>query len=127
MTEFEIPTRASMPTDIAIDAEGAIWFLEFRANKIGRYAPGGFTEFQVPGDAKTALTGLAIAPDGAVWCGMLRAHSLGRLRRGVFKTFRLPRPDARPYSVAVDAAGNVWYADLNGWLGRLPVSRAKSH
>jgi virginiamycin B lyase len=125
MTEVEVPTRASSPTDIAADAAGAVWFLEFRADKIGRYADGRFAEFRVPGDGKAALTGLAVTPDGAIWFGMLRAHSLGRLRHGRFKTFHLPRSDARPYSVAADAAGNVWYADISGWLGMLPADRAR--
>jgi virginiamycin B lyase len=126
MTEIEVPTRASSPTDIAVDAAGAVWFLEFRTDKIGRYADGRFTEFRVPGDGKAALTGLAATPDGSIWFGMLRAHSLGRLRRGIFKTFHLPRSEARPYSVAADAAGNVWYADISGWLGTLPAARARS-
>jgi virginiamycin B lyase len=127
MNELEIPTRGSTPTDIAIAPEGAVWFLEFRTDKVGRYAAEQFTEFSVPGDEKVALTGLAIAPDGAVWFGMLRTHSLGRLYRGVVTTLRLPRPDARPYSVAVDATGNVWYADISGWLGMLPAEQASRH
>lgn len=127
MTELEVPTHASVPTDIAVAPDGTVWFLEFRANKIGRYAHGQFTEFPVPGDEKAGLTGLAVAPDGAVWFGMLRAHSLGRQQHGAVKTLRLPRADARPYSVAVDAAGNVWYTDISGWLGMLPADRARSH
>jgi virginiamycin B lyase len=127
MTVLDVPTHASVPTDIAVAPDDTVWFLEFRANKIGRYAHGQFTEFPVPGDEKAGLTGLAVAPDGAVWFGMLRAHSLGRLRHGVVKTVRLPRADARPYSVAVDAAGNVWYTDISGWLGVLPADRARSH
>jgi virginiamycin B lyase len=127
MTELDVPTHASAPTDIAVAASGTVWFLEFRANKIGRYAHGQFTEFPVPGNEKAGLTGLAVAPDGAVWFGMLRAHSLGRLRHGVVKLFRLPRADARPYSVAVDAASNVWYTDISGWLGMLPADRARSN
>jgi virginiamycin B lyase len=43
----------------------------------------------------------------------------------VFKEFPLPRVDARPYSVAVDTAGNVWYTDISGWLGVLPADRAR--
>lgn len=126
MTEIEVPTRASLPTDIAVDSTGAVWFLEFRANKIGRYANNKFTEFQIPGNEKAGLTGLAIAPDDSVWFGMLRTHSLGRFHNGVFKKFRLPRSDARPYSVAVDTSGNVWYTDISGWLGMLPADRAKA-
>jgi virginiamycin B lyase len=71
------------------------------------------------------LTGLAVAPEGAVWFGMLRARSLGRLRDGKIEQFRLPRESARPYSVAVDAAGNVWYADITGFVGKLPARIAR--
>jgi len=127
MTELDVPTHASAPTDIAVAAPDTVWFLEFRANKIGRYAHGQFTEFPVPGDEKAGLTGLAVAPDGTVWFGMLRTHSLGHLQHGIVKTLRLPRADARPYSVAVDAAGNVWYTDISGWLGMLPADHARSH
>jgi len=125
MTEIEVPTRASSPSDIAVDATGAVWFLEFRTDKIGRYADGRFAEFPVPSNEKAGLAGLTVAPDGSVWFGMLRTHSLGRLHNGVFKKFRLPRPDARPYSVAADAAGNIWYTDISGWLGMLPADQAK--
>ena len=71
------------------------------------------------------LTGLAVADDGAVWFGMLRAGSLGRLRDGEVTTFKLPRDDARPYSVAVDPDGNVWYADIRGYVGMLPARHAR--
>ena len=124
MTEIDVPTHASAPTDIAVAAD-TVWFLEFRANKLGCYTHGQFTEFTLPGNERAGLTGLAIAPDGAVWFGMLRTHSLGRLRHGVVKTFRLPHAEARPYSVAIDAAGNVWYADISGRLGLLPADRAR--
>src|SRR4029450_6618979 len=123
----EAPTHGTVLTHIAIAPDGTVWFLECRANKIGRYAHGQFTEFPVPGDEKAGLTGLAVAPDGAVWFGMLRAHSLGRQQHGAVETLRLPPRDARPYSVPVDAAGNVWYPDISGWLGMLPADRARSH
>ncbi|HWP45886.1 MAG TPA: SMP-30/gluconolactonase/LRE family protein [Candidatus Limnocylindrales bacterium] len=125
MTEIEVPTRGSTPTEIAVDATGVVWFTEFRTSKIGRYANGQFTEFQAPGNERSAITGLAIAPDGSVWFGMLRRHSLVRLHNGVLKEFRLPRRDARPYNLAVDAAGNVWYTDISGWLGMLPADQAR--
>ena len=35
MTELDVPTHASAPTDIAAAASDTVWFLEFRANKIG--------------------------------------------------------------------------------------------
>ena len=56
---------------------------------------------------------------------MLRAGSLGRLRDDELETFKLPRADARPYSVAIDRDGNVWYADIHGYVGMLPADDAR--
>jgi virginiamycin B lyase len=123
LAEIDVPTRASNPTDVAVDASGAVWFLEFRANKVGRYAEGRFTEFKVP-TPHAGLTAIATAPDGAVWFTELRAHRLARLRDGVVTEFRLPRGDARPFGIAVDRANNVWYTDLAGYLGMLSAARA---
>jgi streptogramin lyase len=38
--------------------------------------------------------------------------------------FALPRDNARPFSVAVDRDGNVWYADISGFVGMLPATHA---
>jgi virginiamycin B lyase len=57
---------------------------------------------------------------------MVRNSSLGRLRDGKVATFKLPRDKARPYSVAVDPDGNVWYADISGYVGMLPAGDARA-
>ncbi len=125
MSEYEVPTRSSSPTDIAVDATGAVWFVEFRGSKIGRFVDGKFTEFVVPSKTWGGLSGIAVAPDGSVWFGALRENAIGRLRDGRVKLFPLPRPDARPYSVATDAEGNIWYADISGYVGMLKAGTAK--
>lgn len=125
MSEYEVPTRSSSPTDIAVDAAGAVWFVQFRGSKVGRFADGKFTEFDVPSQSWAALSGVTVAPDGAVWFGAMREHAIGRVRDGKVKLFPLPRPDARPYSVAADAAGNIWYADISGYVGMLTARAAR--
>jgi virginiamycin B lyase len=124
VSEFDVPTRSASPTDVAVDASGAVWFLEFRANKIGRLENGKITEFDAPLEG-AGLSGLGLAPDGSVWFGMVRSHALGRLRNGEAKVFRLPRADARPFSVAADAKGNIWYTDIGGYVGMIPADEAK--
>jgi len=121
----DVPTRNSGLGDIAVDRWGAVWFIELRANKIGRFAEGHFTEFTIPTQS-AGLTGLAAAPDGSVWFTELSVGKLGRLRDGRVAEFRLPRSGSRPFAVTVDAANNVWYTDLSGWLGMLPASTAKA-
>jgi virginiamycin B lyase len=125
VTALDVPTRNSGLGDISVDRSGAVWFLELRANKIGRFAEGRFTEFLLP-TASAGLTALAAAPDGAVWFTELSVGKLGRLRDGKVAEFRLPRANSRPFGVGVDAANNVWYTDLSGWLGMLPARAAKA-
>jgi virginiamycin B lyase len=125
VSALDVPTRNSGLGDIIVDQRGAVWFLELRANKIGRFADGRFLEYMVP-TPSAGLIALAAAPDGAVWFTELSAGRLGRLRDGKIAEFPLPRADSRPFGVAVDAANNVWYTDLSGWLGMLPASAAKA-
>lgn len=119
---FWAPTPASAPTDIAVDAKGDVWFLEFRSNKLGRIRNEEITEYPIPSESRIAgLAGLSVAPDGAVWFAMVRDGSLGRFKDGAFKLFQLPRFRARPVGVAADSAGNIWYVDLTGYLGMIAV------
>jgi len=123
IAEYEIPTPGSSPSDVAVDASGNPWFVEFRGNKVGKFSEGKFSEYPVPGEW-AGLSGIAVTPDGDVWFGMLRGHAIGRLRDGQFKIFALPRSQARPYTVAADTHGNIWYADISGFVGMLKASAA---
>jgi virginiamycin B lyase len=119
-TVFDVPTRQSNLGDIAVGADGTVYFLELSANKIGRIAGGRIEEFAVP-TPLAGVTALAVAPDGAAWFTELRGHRLGRLHNGTITEFELPRSDARPFGIAVAGDGKVWYADLSGWIGRLEL------
>jgi virginiamycin B lyase len=121
---FDLPTAASVPSDVAVGPDGAVWFLEYRTNTIGRLIGDSIQEFPV-GERGAGLSGLAVTPDGAVWFGLLREGSLGRLRDGQIVRFRLPRSRAKPYTVVADRDGNVWYADITGYVGMLPAHDAQ--
>ncbi len=121
---FDLPNAASVPSDVAVGPDGAVWFLEYRTSAIGRLVAGAFQEFPI-GEQGAGLSGLAVAPDGAVWFGLLREGSLGRLRNGQILHFRLPRSRAKPYTVATDRNGNIWYADITGYIGMLPARDAQ--
>ena len=122
-TAFDVPTRNSGLGDIAVAPNGAVYFIEMSANKIGRVVDGKIEEFVIP-TPRAGLTALAVASDGAAWFTELRGHRLGRLREGTITEFELPRPDARPFGITVDGANKVWYSDLSGWLGRLDAGPA---
>jgi virginiamycin B lyase len=120
---FDLPRSGAVPTDIAVGSDGSVWFLQFHANRIGRFKDGQFTDVEA-GQENAGLSGIAVAPNGDVWFGMLRRASLGRLRDGRVSVFALPRDNARPFSVDVDRDGNVWYADISGFVGMLPARHA---
>ncbi|MFN0040206.1 MAG: hypothetical protein ACKVP2_11895 [Burkholderiales bacterium] len=124
ITLHEVPTRASSPTDLIVDENGRVWFTEFKGNKIGAFSEGKFSEYPVPGKDWAGLSGITVAPNGAVWFGLLRHNAIGRLRNQQISIFRLPRAQARPYSVAADQAGNIWYADISGYVGMLKAAAA---
>jgi virginiamycin B lyase len=124
MAMLDLSRPGAVPTDVAVGADGSVWFLQFRANRIGLLKNGAFSDFKVA-EQNAGLSGLVVAGDGAVWFGMVRSSSLGRLRDGRVATFRLPRDNARPYSLAVDPDGNVWYADISGYVGMLPARYAR--
>jgi virginiamycin B lyase len=120
---FDLPRGGAVPTDVAVGSDGSVWFLQFRANRIGRFKDGQFSDVEA-GRENAGLSGIAVAPNDDVWFGMLRRASLGRLRDGRIAVFPLPRENARPFSVAVDRNGNVWYADISGFVGMLPAKHA---
>jgi virginiamycin B lyase len=120
---FDLPHPAAVPTDIATGRDGSLWFLQFRANRIGRFKDGRFSDVEASPE-NAGLSGLAVAHNDDVWFGMLRRGSLGRLRNGRIDVFALPRNNARPFSVAVDRDDNIWYADISGTIGMLPAKQA---
>jgi virginiamycin B lyase len=122
---FDLPRGGALPSDIAAGSDGSVWFLQFRANRIGRFKDGQFSDVEV-GRENAGLSGIAVAPNDDVWFGMVRQASLGRLRNGHITVFALPRDNARPFSVAVDRDGNVWYADISGFVGMLPAKHASA-
>jgi virginiamycin B lyase len=124
LTHYDLPTPGASPTDVAVDAKGGVWVVEFRGNKVAHFIDGKFTEYPLP-EGKGAPSGIVAAPDGAVWLGILRGGGLGRLRDGKIDFVPLPRDNARPYTLAADAKGNIWYADISGFVGMIPASAAR--
>jgi virginiamycin B lyase len=124
MTQYDLPTPGASPTDVTVDAKGSVWVVEFRGNKVARFADGKFTEYPLP-DGKAAPSGIAVAPDGTVWFGILRGGGLGRLRDGRIDFVPLPRDNARPYTLAAGAKGEIWYADISGFVGMIPAGAAR--
>ena len=65
---FPTPTASSQPFGITAGPDGALWYSESSANKIGRILPTGVTntEFPIP-TAGGGPAGITTGPDGNLW------------------------------------------------------------
>jgi virginiamycin B lyase len=79
----------------------------------------GIVEYRMldPTDIPTAV---AVGPDGAVWFTIDFSDAIGVLRDGRLQKIPKGRENLEPLGLAVDAAGNAWYADpLAQAIGRV--------
>jgi hypothetical protein len=73
-----IPTASSGPFGIAAGPDGALWFTEQNADKIGRVTTGVmFNEFALP-TVPSQPRGIAAGPDGALWFTELNTNKIGQ-------------------------------------------------
>jgi virginiamycin B lyase len=112
ITEF--PTApGSRPLAIVAGPDGALWFTQIGANKIGRMTTDGVLtdEWTVP-TPNSQPDGIAIGPDGSVWFAEVLGNKIGRLRpdRAIVE-YPVPTLDSRPTEVTVGPDGHVWFTE----------------
>jgi streptogramin lyase len=107
-TEFPVPPAGADPLDVAVDANGTVWFTGGGA--IGRLDPadGTFTETPVTGDPRF----IAIASDGKVWFTDRFNHRVGYLDPSTNQVtqFGTLTPEAGPQDIAAANDGSMWFA-----------------
>ncbi|MGA8357042.1 MAG: hypothetical protein WB772_06790, partial [Xanthobacteraceae bacterium] len=89
--EHKIPSAGSKPYIAVEGPDGALWFCESGASKIGRLDPGRgtFTEFALP-TKNAGPIGIALGGDGNLWFAEKAADKIGRLTpRGDIAEFTL--------------------------------------
>jgi virginiamycin B lyase len=110
-TQFVVPTPDANPFDVAVDANGIVWFTEAGAlAAIGRLDPadGTFTETPVTGSSPRHI---AIASDGKVWFTDRFSHRVGYLdpSNDQVSQFDTLTPNAGPQDIAAAEDGSVWF------------------
>lgn len=117
ITEFQIPTLKSGPEQIVAGSDGALWFTERSANKIGRVTPAGeVSEYPVP-TPNANLRGITTGPDGALWFSEYDAKKIGRMMPGGGITeYLVP---SKPLSITTGPDGALWYTAAERTIGRL--------
>jgi virginiamycin B lyase len=78
-TEYPVPTASGEPHAIITGADGALWFAEWGAAKIGRITvSGSITEYTIPTPSNPQA--MTLGPDGAVWFTEYTANTIGRIK-----------------------------------------------
>jgi hypothetical protein len=115
IVEFPLPNANSVPTDMVLGPDGALWFTEQEAGMIGRITTEGvLKEFPLPlatPDAarRPSPAGISVGPDGALWFSESDVDRIGRITvEGTITTF--PLPASKSYSLGTTAGpdGAVW-------------------
>jgi streptogramin lyase len=113
------------PSDVAVAADGSVWFTNELKNEFGRLDVGGstFTSYSLPaidaGLASGQPRGITAAPDGTLWLsewGSISHPNANALVRIVptqpapaAEVFKLGAGHA-PLNAAADTRGNIWFS-----------------
>ena len=78
MDEFPLPTANAGPFGITAGPDGAMWFTELLANRIGRIdSDGNVSEYPLP-SAGSMPSMIAAGGDGALWFTENQGNRIGR-------------------------------------------------
>ncbi|MEO8605164.1 MAG: hypothetical protein ABI629_21530 [bacterium] len=77
VTELGTPSPGSVPLYITLGPDGAMWFSESGANRLGRIARDGrITKFDLP-DSDSYATGIVGRTDGRLFYGLFNLSQIG--------------------------------------------------
>ena len=102
-------TANAQPNVIARGPDGAMWFTERLAGKIGRIAPDG-TISEIPITTGALPAGIAAGPDGNVWFTEYGKDQIGDINPSTMHVIgEYPVGNGvRPEGIAVGSDGNIW-------------------
>src|SRR6266404_5075702 len=129
--EWDVPTKGAHPHDPAVGPDGALWFTEQMANKLGRLDPatGTFKEFPLIEGKNSGPHGLVADKDGNIWYTANFGGYIGKLdpRTGKVTEFKMPDDSVDdPHTAVFDARGTLWFTAQGGnAVGRLDPRTGK--
>jgi len=120
---YELPKGGGHPHDIAVGADGIVWYTAQRDGKLGRLDPTTGKAELVPLGRGAAPHGVIIGPDGAPWVTESGTNAIVRVDPKTREVKSWPLPEARGYvnlnTLTFDRRGRVWFTGQNGIYGRL--------
>ncbi|HEX9037878.1 MAG TPA: hypothetical protein VF808_12905 [Ktedonobacterales bacterium] len=125
ISQFAIPTVGGGPWSITRGYDGALWFVEYGAHKIGRITTGGhITEYTVQTNNSYSVLSITSGPDNAIWFTEVpttigpNAGTTGKIGRitssGQITEFPISFMNSAPAGIAAGSDGNLWFTDSVG-------------
>src|SRR5438874_2632940 len=124
---YELP-KGGGPHDVAVGADGVVWYTAQRAGQLGRLDPATGKVELIPLGAGAAPHGVIVGPDGAPWVTEGGTNAIVRVDPQTRAVRRWPLPEARGYAnlntLTFDKRGRVWFTGQSGVYGRLDRNSA---
>lgn len=118
VTEYATPTTQSGVSGLTSGPDGALWFTENDAGKIGRITTvGAITEYPLPNSGSRPRD-IVTGPDGALWFVELSStvSRVGRITTsGIITEYTIPNTTTQiwPSAIAVGPDGALWLTEPN--------------
>jgi virginiamycin B lyase len=120
---YELPKGGGSPHDVAVGADGIVWYTAQRDGKLGRLDPTSGKVDLVSLGRGAAPHGVVIGPDAAPWVTEGGTNAIVRVDPQTREVKSWPLPEARGYvnlnTLTFDKRGRVWFTGQNGIYGRL--------
>jgi virginiamycin B lyase len=134
VTEHPTPSGAGGPWEVVVGPDGALWYTEVGAGKVGRLDPatGRTTEFPLP-TPFSQPQGLTVGADGALWGTEVAANKVFRMTTsGRATEYAIPSPRSLPVAIAAGrdkflwvtefASGKMLRVSLDGTMREFPLA-----
>ena len=117
----------SIPAQLAVANDGAIWFTDFHHNQIGRVGIDASTQlFEFSGNPY----GIATATDGSLWVTEFSGNRVCKIDPTTaerLECVNLPQPNSQPQMLVRGDHGELWFAEQVGRVGYISSRLRKSH
>jgi virginiamycin B lyase len=119
---YDVPAGGG-PHDVAVDAEGIVWYTAQRSGHLGRLDPATGKVDLISLGAGARPHGVIIGPDGAPWVTEGGTNAIVRVDPKTRAVTSWALPEARGYvnmnTATFDRRGRIWFTGQNGIYGRL--------
>jgi virginiamycin B lyase len=120
---FALPEGGGSPHDVAVGADGIVWYTAQRDGKLGRLDPTTGRIDLIGLGAGAAPHGVVIGPDGAPWITEGGTNAIVRVDPRTRQVKRWPLPGSRGNAnlntATFDKQGRIWFTGQSGIYGRL--------